>query len=116
MIIKNNWEDKDVLQHTDMNTLASGITSINVYNEDWTLLCDSTRTEFPDNDMSYEPGTLRVYANGLRKRRYPGGNASTGGYDYEEVLASAVQGTKFKFYSPPAATVKLVVDYQKANI
>jgi len=114
MIIKNNWEDKDVIQHTDMNALANGITSINVYNEDMTALCNSARTIFPTSDMSYAPNTIRVYINGLRKRVWPG-SGPTGNYDYTETVSSGI-GTRVEFFSPPASGQILLVDYQKANV
>ena len=114
MIIKNDWDSKDYVQATDLNTLADGITSLNVYGEDWSGLCNGSHTIFPNNDMSYQPFTIRVYLNGLRCRLYPG-TGPTGVYDYTETVMSNV-GTRFVMYSPPASGSVLLVDYQKANV
>ena len=113
MIIKNDWTDKEIVEATDLNTLANGITSLNVRGEDWSALCDGSRITFPTSDMGYEPGTLCVYLDGLRKRPWTSG--PTGSYDYTEVVSSGV-GTRFTFYSPPASTGILIIDYQKVNV
>ena len=114
MIVKNDWVDKENVEATDLNDLADGITSINVYNEDWSALCDSFRITFPTSDMSFKPTTLRVYLNGSRKRLYPGAGP-TGSYDYTETVVSNI-GTRFVFYTPPATGVLIIVDYQAANV
>ena len=54
MIIKNDWTDKEVVEHTDLNTLANGITSLNVYGENWTALCDDSCTIFSDKGIDIE--------------------------------------------------------------
>ena len=115
MIIKNDWTDKEIVEATDLNTLVNGITSLNVYNEDWSALCDGSRTTFPTSDMAYEPGTLRVYLNGSRQRPWAGGGTAPSGYDYVEVVASSV-GTRWTMSTPPSSTGILVVDFQKVNI
>ena len=113
MIIKNDWVDKEIPTHTDFNNLADGITSLNVYGEDWTALCDDSRTIFPTSDMSYQPYSIRVYLNGSRCRLYPGAGP-TGTYVYTETVVSGV-GTRFVMYTPPPATGVLLVDYQRSN-
>ena len=112
MIIKNNWEDKDIVEAVDLNALANGITSLNVYNEDMSALCNGVKTNF-STVYPYEPGTLRVHLNGLRKRVYPLAGP-TGGHDYTETIVTNA-GTGFIFYIAPASTCVLLCDYQRSN-
>ena len=107
-IVNVGLTDQEVLFAAILNGNFSGILTINVHNEDLTVLTDGIEVTF-NVASRFVPGSLRVYLGGARVRK------DVGTPNFVVNVDDDNNGKSFTMSTAPTTGQELIIDYQRSN-